>query len=86
MKIETSFELPNFDIYSRSRFLNFDNLEFYREINKFQQEYDEQTSHDTSAIIQEFWNRKIDAELKLAHWQYGFVAFPFKVFIDIGLR
>ncbi|MBC7759044.1 MAG: hypothetical protein H7069_09320 [Phormidesmis sp. FL-bin-119] len=67
MKIETSFELPNFDIYSISRFLNFEYLEFYREMTKFQQEYDEQTSHGTSAIIQEFWNRKIDTELKLAH-------------------
>lgn len=45
--------------------VNFEYLEFYREMNKIQQEYDQQTSHGTSAIIQEFWNRKIEAELKL---------------------
>ena len=66
MKTETSFKLPNFDIYFTLRFLDFEYLEFYREMNKIQQKYDEQTSHDTSAIIQEFWTRKIDAELKLA--------------------
>ncbi|SKB31015.1 hypothetical protein [Daejeonella lutea] len=45
--------------------INFEYLEFYREMNKIQQEYDDQTSHGLSAVIQEFWNRKIDAELKL---------------------
>lgn len=45
--------------------VNFEYLEFYREMNKIQQEYDDQTSHGTSAILQEFWNRKIEAELKL---------------------
>ena len=43
--------------------INFEYLEFYREMNKVQQEYDEQTSHGTSSVIQEFWNRKINAEL-----------------------
>ncbi len=43
--------------------INFEYLEFYREMNKVQQEYDEQTSHGTSAVIQEFWNRKIELEL-----------------------
>lgn len=45
--------------------INFEYLEFYREMNKIQQDYDEQTSHGSSALIQEFWNRKIEAELKL---------------------
>jgi hypothetical protein len=45
--------------------INFEYLEFYREMNKVQQEYDEQTSHGTSTVIQEFWNKKIDDELRL---------------------
>ena len=44
--------------------INFEYLEFYREMNRVQQEYDEQTSHGTSALIQEFWNRKIESDLK----------------------
>lgn len=43
--------------------INFEYLEFYREMNKVQQDYDHQTSHGTSVPIQEFWNRKIEAEL-----------------------
>ncbi len=45
--------------------INFEYLEFYREMNRVQQEYDEQTAHGTSSVIQEFWNRKIEGELRL---------------------
>ncbi len=44
--------------------INFEYLEFYREMNKIQQQYDEQTSHGTNVTMQEFWNRKIEEELK----------------------
>ncbi len=44
--------------------INFEYLEFYREMNKVQKEYDDQTSHGTSRINQELWNRRIESELK----------------------
>ncbi len=45
--------------------INFEYIEFYREMNRIQKEYDEQTSHGTSQLNQESWNKRIDAELKL---------------------
>ncbi|MGB4399750.1 MAG: hypothetical protein WBJ10_10285 [Daejeonella sp.] len=45
--------------------INFEYLEFYREMNRIQREYDEQTSHGLSPVAQETWNRKIETELKL---------------------
>lgn len=44
--------------------INFEYLEFYREMNKIQKDYDEQTSHGKSQSQQDIWNRRIDLELK----------------------
>ena len=43
--------------------INFEYIEFYREMNRVQKEYDEQTAHGTTAAVQELWNRKINSEL-----------------------
>ncbi len=43
--------------------INFEYIESYRDMNKLQQEYDEQTSHGTSKVFQEFWNKKVETEL-----------------------
>ncbi|MDP3469580.1 MAG: hypothetical protein Q8S11_14670 [Daejeonella sp.] len=43
--------------------INFEYLEFYREMNRLQERYDQETNHGTNRAKQEEWNRKIDAEL-----------------------
>lgn len=43
--------------------LNVEYLNFYRQMNEVQQDYDEQTSHGVVKVIQEFWNKKIDESL-----------------------
>ena len=45
--------------------INFEYLEFYREMNKIQKEYDEQTSHGKSQVNQAVWDGRIDRELSL---------------------
>ena len=44
--------------------INFEYIEFYREMNRIQQEYDRETAHGTQPTAQEYWNRKVEAELK----------------------
>jgi len=44
--------------------INFEYLEFYREMNKIQREYDAQTSHGTSGVNQAIWDKKIETEIK----------------------
>jgi hypothetical protein len=43
--------------------INFEYLAFYREMNRLQKEYDEETSHGKSQINQALWDRRIDEEL-----------------------
>jgi len=45
--------------------INFEYVEFYREMNKIQEKYDMQTRHGTNLVMQEHWNRKIDKDLLL---------------------
>lgn len=39
-------------------------LESYREMNRLQDQYDEETSHSLNRDAQEHWNRRIDSELR----------------------
>ncbi len=39
-------------------------LDAYREMNRYQEQYDKETSHGTNRAAQEQWNRKIDEELR----------------------
>lgn len=43
--------------------INFEYLEFYREMNRLQEKYDQETNHGIDKVKQDEWNRKIDAEL-----------------------
>ena len=43
--------------------INFEYLEFYREMNRLQEKYDQQTNHGINKAQQDVWNRQIDAEL-----------------------
>jgi hypothetical protein len=45
--------------------INFEYVQFYREMNKIQEKYDLQTQHGTNSVMQEYWNRKIDKDLLL---------------------
>lgn len=44
--------------------INFEYLEFYRQMNQIQEKYDEETGHGTNRIMQDVWNRRIDRDLK----------------------
>jgi hypothetical protein len=43
--------------------INFEYLEFYREMNHLQQRYDQETNHGINKAKQDEWNRWIDAQL-----------------------
>jgi hypothetical protein len=43
--------------------INFEYLEFYREMNQLQQRYDQETNHGINKAKQDEWNRWIDAQL-----------------------
>jgi hypothetical protein len=43
--------------------INYEYLEFYREMNQMQKKYDLETGHGTNRIAQEEWNRNIDKDL-----------------------
>ncbi len=43
--------------------INFEYLESYREMNRLQQKYDQETNHGINKAKQEEWNRWIDAQL-----------------------
>jgi hypothetical protein len=43
--------------------INFEYLEFYREMNRLQEQYDNETNHGSNKAMQDEWNRRIDAEL-----------------------
>lgn len=43
--------------------INYEYLEFFRAMNKIQEQYDSETSHGVNHSAQQLWNRKIDAEL-----------------------
>ena len=43
--------------------INFEYLEFYREMNRLQEQYDKETNHGSNKAMQDEWNRRIDAEL-----------------------
>jgi hypothetical protein len=44
--------------------INFEYLEFYRQMNQLQEKYDEETGHGTNRIMQTVWNKRIDQELQ----------------------
>lgn len=44
--------------------INFEYLEFYRQMNQLQEKYDEETGHGTNRVMQEVWNKRIDKELQ----------------------
>lgn len=43
--------------------INFEYLEFYREMNRLQKKYDQETNHGINKAKQDEWNRWIDAQL-----------------------
>ena len=43
--------------------INFEYLEFYREMNRLQERYDQETNHGINKAKQDEWNRWIDAQL-----------------------
>ncbi len=43
--------------------INFEYLEFYREMNRLQQRYDQETNHGINKAKQDDWNRWIDSQL-----------------------
>lgn len=43
--------------------INYEYLEFYREMNRLQQKYDQETNHGINIVKQEEWNRWINAQL-----------------------
>ncbi len=45
--------------------INFEYLEFYREMNRLQKKYDSETGHGTNAEMQRKWNRDIEKDLKV---------------------
>jgi len=47
--------------------INFEYLEFYREMNRLQQKYDQETNHGINKAKQDEWNRWIDAQLNAKH-------------------
>jgi hypothetical protein len=44
--------------------VNVDYLDAYREMNKLQKQYDDETHHGTNQAVQQQWNVRIDKELK----------------------
>jgi len=47
--------------------INFEYLEFYREMNRLQQKYDQETNHGINKAKQDEWNHWIDAQLNAQH-------------------
>jgi len=43
--------------------INFEYLEFYREMNRLQERYDNETNHGSNKVRQDEWNRWIDSQL-----------------------
>ncbi len=50
--------------YNYDRVLSSMYLDAYREMNRYQEQYDKETSHGKNRSAQETWNRKIDDELR----------------------
>jgi len=44
--------------------INFEYLDFYRQMNQIQERYDEETGHGTNRVVQAVWNKRIDQELQ----------------------
>jgi len=44
--------------------INFEYLEFYREMNRLQERYDQETNHGSNKAMQDEWNHWIDSQLK----------------------
>lgn len=47
--------------------INFEYLEFYREMNRLQQRYDQETNHGINKAKQDEWNQWIDEQLNAQH-------------------
>jgi len=43
--------------------INFEYLEYYREMNRLQERYDQETNHGSNKVMQDEWNRWIDSQL-----------------------
>lgn len=45
--------------------INFEYIEFYREMNRLQERYDDETNHGQDRTMQTEWNKRIDSELEM---------------------